>query len=156
VNGMIVGSIPTAAATFTRSRMAKLVRRNALNVVSPGSNPGPRKLCPSSSSLRLLVVIQVTRARISLGTPIAGVTQLAEVTVLKTVCSEFDSQRQQNARLGKLANPTALEAVVSEFESQAGHQRACRLTANHPAFNRKLGVRLAPRAPIWSRRLAVR
>jgi hypothetical protein len=145
------------AASAICSRIAKLVRHNALNVANPGSSPGPGKLCPSSSSLRHSVVGRVTRARISLGTPLAGVTQPVEVTVSKTVRSEFESQHQQIARLGKLVNPPALEAGFSEFESQAGHHSyACRLMANHPAPTRQLGVRLAPRVPTRFRRLAAK
>ncbi len=64
-----VAKLAQRRASAICSRVAKLVRRNALNVVSPGSNPGPGKLCPSSSSRRPSVVVRVTRARIPLGTP---------------------------------------------------------------------------------------
>jgi hypothetical protein len=52
-------------------RIAKLVRRRALNAVIVGSSPTPAELCVSSMGIRLRVVIPKKRVRVSSRTPCA-------------------------------------------------------------------------------------
>jgi hypothetical protein len=130
------------AASANCSRMAKLVRRNALNVVIPGSNPGPGKLCPSSSSLRPSAVIRVTRARISLGTPSAAC--LAQLPVSQaehhlSACWLMANHSAPTRRLGVRLAPR----VPTRFRRLAAKTLRCqrRYRRFESGRNRQSGVK---------------